>query len=237
MPNADSEVALPERMVTPIMLLPAAALAFFLLLTNTAFAETLVPPCRFYGAVEIDGQWVPDGTLITLVIEGDEYSVRTPGIAGSSTYEIIVVPEPGAYRYGTPVSFRVGNLMVEETASWEMGGNIQFDLVARAPQPTPTPVSTPTPAATPTPGPVPTPIPEPEPTPTDTPVSAPEPTASPTISPTPSTGAAQPDLWTPIITASTICAVVVGGMMGGYLLWKYRFHNPAKKTGKEQDKE
>jgi len=80
-------------------------------------------PCRFRGAVQLDGADVADGTVITVIIAGDEYPTTTPAAGyGPSTYAIMIVPSGDiTYAEGTLVTFMIGSYTADQTASWEKG--------------------------------------------------------------------------------------------------------------------
>ena len=163
------------------------AAAVLLLLPATALAQGVQLPCRFYGTVELDGSDVREGTEVTAVIEGEEYSTTTPfEVAGqqpygNSSYALRIDPPEGKYyNDGTPISFRIGQYTANVTSRWESGGNIDLDLTANTTQVTPTPTVTPPPTPTPVPTATVAPTPEPSPTPVPT---QPTVTASPTPPP------------------------------------------------------
>ena len=186
------------------------AMVLFSIPLCTAIAQSPPsPPCRFYGIVNLEGKPVPDGTVITAVVEGDTYTTVTPAIYGSSTYAIKIEPLPGmSYDEGTPVAFIVGDYLAEQTGTWETGGNFRLDIYALIPPPPPSP--------TPSPSPSPTPSPSPSPTPTPTATLAPIPT------PTPTDTEAAGDAWNTVIVALCIGILVVCAMFVAYLIWKYR---------------
>ena len=89
------------------------------------------PPCRFHGTVQLNGADVADGTIITVIIDGDEYTTTTPAVYGPSTYAIKIVPAAGAaYAEGAAVTFMIGDYTAAQTGGWETGGNIELDLTA-----------------------------------------------------------------------------------------------------------
>ena len=54
------------------------------------------PPCRFYGTVQVNGAYVPDGTLITAWVEGDVTWVSASfTYTGSTTESVYVLDVPG----------------------------------------------------------------------------------------------------------------------------------------------
>ena len=213
------------------------ALVALFLLPHMASAQPPQLPCRFHGAVQLDGAPVPDDTVITATVGNDTYTVITPAVYGPSTYAIKIVPPPGmSYDDGTQVTFKIGNYTAQQTGSWELGGNIELDLSASippTPTPTPTPTLTPTPSPTPTSTPTPTPTPtvSPTPTPTPTPTISPTPTASPTPTPIPPSPEETTNIWTTITIALCIGVLIICGMFAAYLIWKYRTR--PSKAGKE----
>jgi hypothetical protein len=87
-----------------LVLMVAAALLIF---PCTASADDQ-PVCRFSGIVTVDGANVPDGTVITVIVEDDEYTTTTPTGYGPSTYSIAIYPPDGtSYPDGTAVSFKI----------------------------------------------------------------------------------------------------------------------------------
>jgi beta-lactamase superfamily II metal-dependent hydrolase len=95
------------------------------------------PPCRFYGTVTLNGIDVVDGTTITAVVDGDEYTTVTPAVYGSSTYAIKIAEPAGKNYEGKPVYFRVSSPfysyghMAGQIGIWEIGHNINLDLSAQ----------------------------------------------------------------------------------------------------------
>lgn len=72
-----------------------------------------------------------DGTIITVIIDGDEYTTTTPAVYGPSTYAIKIVPAAdAAYAEGAAVTFMIGDYTADQTGGWETGGNIELDLTA-----------------------------------------------------------------------------------------------------------
>ena len=81
--------------------------------------------------MQLDGADVPDGTIITAIVEGDEYTIETPAVYGPSTYAIKIVPPSAApYGQGATIQFRIGDHAAAQTGAWETGGNIELDLSA-----------------------------------------------------------------------------------------------------------
>lgn len=196
-----------------LKILVSIVMAVFFLLPAMTFAQGAQPPCRFYGAVQIDGYDVPDGTVITAIIEGVTYSTITPEAAyGPSTYVLKIEPSSGAfYNYGTQIYFKIDDHVAKETATWESGNNTELNLTAStAPPPTPTP--SPTPIPTPTPEPTPTPTVAPSPMPTIAPI--------PTLAPTPQ-GTTSVNLGKVIgLVIFGVADMILIGLLI-YLLWRF----------------
>ena len=196
-----------------LKILVSIVVAVFFLLPAMTFAQGAQPPCRFYGTVQLDGYDVPDGTVITAIIEGVPYSTTTPEAAyGSSTYVLKIEPSAGAfYNYGTQIYFKIDDHVAKETATWESGSNTELNLTAStAPPPTPTP--SPTPIPTPTPEPTPTPTVAPSPMPTIAPI--------PTLAPTPQ-GTTSVNLGKVVglVIFGVVDMILIGLLI--YLLWRF----------------
>ncbi len=100
-------------------------------------APTLNPsrkmPSRFYGEVSLDSAGVPDGTIISVVIEGNTYEATTPAEGYDASWYAIVISEPVGQSYeGKTVSFRIGDNDAAQTGKWNVGGNTRIDLTATA---------------------------------------------------------------------------------------------------------
>lgn len=122
-----------------LVLMVAAALLIF---PCIASAEDQ-PICRFTGTVTLDGANVPDGTVITAIVEDDEYTTTTPTGYGPSTYSIAIYPPEGtSYSDGTAVFFKIDGHAADQTGILQNGQNIRRDLTASAGStPIPTPPS------------------------------------------------------------------------------------------------
>jgi hypothetical protein len=105
--------------------------------TPTVIPQETAPQllhCRFRGSVQLDGADVPDGTVLTIIVEGDEYETTTPSVYGPSTYAQKIIPKAGkVYTNGTAVTFKIDGHLADQTGSWETGGNIKIDLTASSP--------------------------------------------------------------------------------------------------------
>ena len=63
-----------------LRVLASLAAIALLLLPTVASMQAVQPPCRFYGTVRVGGASVPDGTVITAIIEGDVHTTVTPAV-------------------------------------------------------------------------------------------------------------------------------------------------------------
>lgn len=99
-------------------------------LLGTALSDG-TPSCSFAGIVKLNGADVPDGTVITATVEGDEYTTTTPTGYGASTYAILIQTPTGKYYpEGVEVVFQVNGYATVETGTWQPGQNIRLDLTA-----------------------------------------------------------------------------------------------------------
>lgn len=97
--------------------------------------------CLFTGTVELDGNGVPDGTLITATIEGDDYHTHTPTGYGPSTYGITIVhPEGKSYPDVAEVTFHINGSPAEQTSTFVAGSHVRLDLSGTASVSSPSPV-------------------------------------------------------------------------------------------------
>jgi len=87
--------------------------------------------CSFSGTVQLSGADVAGGTLITAIINGDEYHTHTALGVGSSSYSITIQPPEGkSYSDGTEVTFEINGLKADQTAIFKAGSNLRLDLTA-----------------------------------------------------------------------------------------------------------
>ena len=113
--------------VRAVFLLLGLALLLF---TATAGADGPVS-CSFSGTVKLDGAETAGGTLITAVIEDDEYNTHTPAGDASSRYFITIRPPEGkTYTDGTKVVFKVNGHTTDQTATFQAGASTTLDLTA-----------------------------------------------------------------------------------------------------------
>jgi hypothetical protein len=100
------------------------AIVALLLFPVVAFAQP-VPPCNFYGTVQVDGADVVDGTVITATVGEETYSTTTT----DSKYVLKIEQPEGKTYAGETVTFKMGDYEdVAGTATWERGGNVNLDL-------------------------------------------------------------------------------------------------------------
>ncbi len=115
-------------------------------------------PSSFYGTVKVNGQNVPDGTVVRALIDGQAYAEsRTQTYQGNSVYSVDVkgddsdTPARDGGGADSLVAFEVGGVLAEQTGSWRSGTNVEINLTAStsgalaAPPPTLPPVPTQTP--------------------------------------------------------------------------------------------
>ncbi|MGQ9516832.1 MAG: DNRLRE domain-containing protein [Anaerolineae bacterium] len=177
-----------------------AGIAALLLHDPTASLAAPPVPHTFYGTVQLSGQNVPDGTLITAyVYDGSNIIIcgttttftPAPPSPQTSVYTITVsgdddaIPGKDGAVEGDIVHFRIGpwdsEVDADQTGIWHSGTFTELNLTGIA-LPTPTPTYTSSPTATPT-GPTPTLTPTSTHTPTATATATFTPT--PTVTPTP----------------------------------------------------
>jgi len=117
-----------------LALLAVVALVLLPVLSSITLAQGPGLPCRFHGSVQVDGEDVPDETVITATIEGDDYTTTTPSDYGASTYSLEIAPAEGTtYEDGAEIAFTVDGAAAG-TSTWEAGGNVELDLsVGEAP--------------------------------------------------------------------------------------------------------
>ena len=99
----------------------------------TAVPPNAGPPCRFHGAVALNGANVADGTVITVIIDGYGYTTATATVSGVSTYSILIPVAQGINYEGQAVTFRVGNATAVQVSAWTGGGNVLVNLSASTP--------------------------------------------------------------------------------------------------------
>jgi hypothetical protein len=110
-----------------VVLLAVVALLLF---PAAAFAQNPPElPCRFYGTVALDGEDVPDGTVVKAVVSGTEFTTTTPAAGyGPSSYAVLIEQPDGATYDGASVTFTIGGEAADQTATWISGGNVNTDV-------------------------------------------------------------------------------------------------------------
>jgi hypothetical protein len=115
-------------------------------------------PSSFYGTVKVNGDNVPDGTLVRTLIDGQVYAQgHTQTYQGDSVYSLDVpgddtgtAARDGGYE-GETIEFEIGGVLADQTGTWHSGTNVELNLTASAAGPlnavqaTPSPVPTQTP--------------------------------------------------------------------------------------------
>jgi hypothetical protein len=134
-------------------------------------------PSSFYGTVEVNGDNVPDGTIVRALIDDQVYAEgRTQTYQGDSVYSLDVPGDDTATaardggHEGDTIQFEVGEVLADQTGTWHSGANVELNLAASATGPLATPPPTPSPVPTRTP------IPLAQPSATHTTFAQPSPT-------------------------------------------------------------
>jgi hypothetical protein len=127
-PTAAPTVApTPEPTPTPTVAPPTA----IPLATPPPSDNVSGPPCKFRGTVQLNGASVSNGTVITVIIEGYGYTTTTPAPNyGASSYAIVIPKAEGKSYDGKTVTFKIGDYVAAQTATWTMGGNVVVNLTA-----------------------------------------------------------------------------------------------------------
>ncbi len=95
-----------------------------LLLTLPAIASAQqVPPHVFICTITVNGLDAPVGTAVTAYIGGVAQGSTT--VQGDGAYTLLV--NQGT---GDAISFKIGNLDADQSATWEQGGGTVLDLMA-----------------------------------------------------------------------------------------------------------
>jgi len=86
-------------------------------------------PHSFIGTVSVDDKPAAEGTLVEAFL--DDTKVAETAVDDQSRYDLLV-PGPG-----TTVTFRVGGVLANETATWQSGKIDYFDLTVEEPPSSP----------------------------------------------------------------------------------------------------
>ena len=131
----------------------AIGLGIVLVLIASAPVTLAVPPLpsSFYGTVKVDGANVPLGTMVSAWIDGVKYAETTVSteFAGDTVYSLDVPGDdpatPGIIEGGVPgdtIVFQIGSLAAGQTAPWQGGINVEFNLTADTAVPDGPPITT-----------------------------------------------------------------------------------------------
>ncbi len=92
-------------------------------------------PSSFYGTVKVNGENVPDGTLVRALIDGQVYAeVKSQTYQGDSVYTLDIPGDDSSTAVveggheGDTVVFNVGGATTDQTGSWKSGTNIKLNL-------------------------------------------------------------------------------------------------------------
>jgi hypothetical protein len=120
--------------MTKLRLLALLAVVALVLFPAIAFAQGgLEPPCAFHGTVQVNGQNVADGTVITATIGNETYTATTT----DSAYRVVIAQPEGKSYEGLTVSFKIGAAAVTQTGTWSIGGNVAVNLTSGVGPPIP----------------------------------------------------------------------------------------------------
>lgn len=119
------------------------AVLLMLVLTSQTFVVNAVPPLpsSFYGQVKLNGENVPDGTLISAWIDGVKYT-ETPSLSyeGNSVYAFDVPGDESStseiVEGGVPgdiIVFKIGDLVADQTGIWTSGVYTELNLTIGEP--------------------------------------------------------------------------------------------------------
>jgi len=97
------------------------ALALLLAIPTSVFAQKQ-PPHQFIGAVTLDGATAADGAAVTAWVDGEQVASTT---VEGGRYSIEVNSSDGK-----TVTFKVSGANASQSASYEMGGATELDLIA-----------------------------------------------------------------------------------------------------------
>jgi hypothetical protein len=94
-------------------------------------------PSSFHGTVKVNGENVPDGTLIQAMIHGQVYAEKQTYIFKGDSVYALVIPgdEAGSVVVegesdGDTITFKIGARLADQTGLWKSGTNIALNLNA-----------------------------------------------------------------------------------------------------------
>ncbi len=115
-----------------------------LALTLLAVPAFAVPPLpsSFYGQIKVNGQNVPDGTVVQVLIGGKAFPAiysSSKTYLGNSVYSLDVpgddpsTPEIEGGVEGDTIQFTISGQTASQTGVWHSGTNTKLDLTASSP--------------------------------------------------------------------------------------------------------
>lgn len=114
-----------------------AACAALLLISQVGWAMFPPLPSSFYGQVKVNGQNVPEGTVIRALINGKPCGQTTTKMfEGTSMYGLNVNGDETDTKdidggvEGDTIQFEIGGVLAKETAVWKGATNIELNLSA-----------------------------------------------------------------------------------------------------------
>ena len=114
-----------------------------LLISIPAIVSAQTIPHTFLGTARVDGQLVSSTTSIEALIDGNK--VADGRVTTLGTYFLQINPSTGTSFSGKTITFRIGGLVANETATWvSEGDNRGFNLNASTTAATNTPTPRPT---------------------------------------------------------------------------------------------
>ena len=116
-------------------------LAFALLFTSFTLVKAQPPlPSGFYGTAQVNGENVPEGTIVGAWIDGVQYATTdTIMYEGFSVYSFDVPGDDPATSglieggvAGDTIVFKIGDIEALQTGTWSSGSNVNLDLSTQA---------------------------------------------------------------------------------------------------------
>ena len=126
-------------------LVAALFTAILTLLPSVASAQRVIPHA-FLGLATVNGNSASDGTVVAAFVDGRQ--VVAESVSGGSYPVLMVEPDADSF-VGKTVTFTIGGIPANETATWAQGEVTQLDLTASPTQATPVPQATTAATATP----------------------------------------------------------------------------------------
>ena len=103
-------------------------------------------PHAFLGLATVNGNPASDGTVVAAFVDGRQ--VVAESVSGGSYPVLMVEPDADSF-VGKTVTFTIGGIPANETATWAQGEVTQLNLTASPTQATPVPQATTAATATP----------------------------------------------------------------------------------------